>query len=77
VAHFFKKHFYSFTFFNPKYTLAYFALWVMKIKDFVMVNPDKKCLKSNFFVISALEFSNAEFGFNPIVEYFIVLTQIS
>jgi hypothetical protein len=39
-------------------------LGLTKIKDFVRVNPDKKCLKSNFFVIAALEFSSAELGFN-------------
>jgi hypothetical protein len=39
-----------------------------KIKDFVRANPDKKCLKSNFFVNSALEFSNAELGLNRALE---------
>jgi len=29
----------------------------------------KKCSKSNFFVISALEFSNAEFGLNTYLFY--------
>jgi hypothetical protein len=39
-----------------------------KIKDFVRVNPDKKLLKSNFFVISALENPNAEFGLNKLLK---------
>jgi hypothetical protein len=37
-----------------------------KIKDFVRVNPDKKLFLSNFFVNSALGFSNAEYGIKNI-----------